>query len=274
VSTGIRRLGAALKHLDRWREVSRCFQEFERPAAMVSAYLGTRRMAFPQIAIHRSGIRFRMQEFGDLETAWQIFLRRIYDVRPTDRQIVDVGANVGLFACYAAWKAPQARLLAVEPFPSTVERLRENLVQNHANGRVEVLAAALSSRAREVVMAANPESSQQNFVVGTIGSAEASLSTLRVPAMPLSEAVSAMPGKIDLLKMDIEGGEFDALLNTSAAELRRFQRINVEHHEAPSGCKMTKGDLIGHLRSAGFTVRQHAGADDSTYGILHCTQAA
>jgi len=265
------RLAAATKHLDRWREVARCFSEFDQPASLLFAYLGARSLDYPHVATHRSGLKLRLMEFGDLETIWQVFLRHVYDVRPTDQTIVDIGANVGLFACYAAWKAPRARVLAVEPFPTSVERLREHLSQNHLSDRVTVLPAALAPNVPEVVMAVNRHSSQENYVVTNV---RAEMQTVRVPAISLERALAEAPGRIDLLKMDIEGGEFEVLLNAKPSELRRCSRINLEHHAAPSGSGYRKENLIEHLVAAGFLIRQHLGTADSDYGILHCEQAA
>jgi FkbM family methyltransferase len=263
------RLARSLKRLDRWREVPRCFRDFDRPVAMVAAYLGLSTMAMPTVVRHRSGLRLQINEFGDLETIWQIFLRRVYDVRPADRVIVDAGANVGLFSCYASWRAPDSKLLTIEPFPSTVTRLRAQLAENHLSQRVTVLDRALTATPSEVVMPLETPSSQQKPVLQGGGS---SATVIRVPSVPLEQAVATLPAQIDLLKMDIEGSEFEVLMHTSPQTLKRFRRINVEHHEPPPGTAYTKAKLISHLQSAGFNVRQHAGDANSPYGILHCEQ--
>jgi FkbM family methyltransferase len=236
---------------------------------MAAAYLGVSTMAMPTVVQHRSGLRLRVNEFADLETIWQIFLRRVYRVWPSDRVIVDAGANVGFFSCYASWRAPQSQVLAIEPFPTTVARLRSQLGDNHLSQRITVLDRALTAAPSEVVMPLNSLSSQQKPV---LQKAAAGRTVVRVPSLPLAQAVEALPAQIDLLKMDIEGSEFEVLLHTPYETLRRFRRINLEHHEPPAGSSYTKAGLISHLQKAGFTVRQHAGEPTSEYGILHCTQ--
>jgi len=263
------RLALAFRRLDRWREMLRCFREFEQPSVMAGAYLGASTMAMPTVVQHRSGLRLQVNEFTDLETIWQIFLRLVYDVRPSDRVIVDAGANVGFFSCYASWRAPQSQVLAIEPFPSTVVRLRTQLADNHLSQRVTVLDRALTAAPSEVVMPLDTPSSQQKPV---LQKAVDSRTVVRVPSVPLAQAVAALPAQIDLLKMDIEGSEFEVLLHTPYETLRRFRRINVEHHESPPDSSYTKAELISHLEKAGFAVRQHAGAPTSLYGILHCEQ--
>src|SRR5688572_22209674 len=58
----------------------------------------------------KSEIRFILNE---------IFLDRVYDVPDVDlancRTILDLGANVGVFALYAADRAPQADVYCFEP---------------------------------------------------------------------------------------------------------------------------------------------------------------
>ena len=257
------------RRLDRWREVPRCVTEFEQPSSLITGYLGLSTLGMPTIARHRSGLRLHVNEFGDLEAVWQIFLRRVYDVRPTGRVIVDAGGNVGMFSLYASWRAPQSRILAIEPFPSSVQRLRSHLEENKLEQRVSVLDRALTATAGEVLMPLTSPSSQQKPVLK--GSAEGK-AVLRLASVPLADAVDALPDRIDLLKMDIEGSEFEVLINAPHATLRRFARINVEHHEPPAGTRYTKQGLIEHLRNAGFTVRQHAGDRLGDYGILHCQQ--
>lgn len=237
--------------------------------ALLAGYLGLSNMTMPMVAKHRSGLRLRVNEFGDLEAIWQIFLRRVYDVRSTDRVIVDAGGNVGLFTCYASWRAPQSRILTIEPFPTTVERLRTHLAENRLGERVTVLDRALAAISSDVVMPLDSPSSQQKPILqGPVQGKP----VVRVTSVPLSEAVATLPERIDLLKMDIEGSEFEVLLHTPRKTLQRFQRINVEYHEPPVGTSYTKAELIGHLEQAGFTVRQYAGAPSDAYGILHCEQ--
>jgi FkbM family methyltransferase len=263
------RLTLSLKHLDRWREVPRCFREFEESIALLANYMGLSHMTMPTMARHRSGLRLRIDEFGDLEAIWQIFLRRVYEVRPADRVIVDAGGNVGMFSCYASWRAPQSRILTIEPFPKSVERLRTHIAENRLDERVTVLDRALTAGPSEVLMPLDTPSSQQKPVLH--GRTEGK-TVVRVPSLPLSEAVATLPERIDLLKMDIEGSEFEVLLHTPHTTLQRFRRINVEHHEPPAGTSYSKTGLIAHLEQTGFTVRQYAGAPGDAYGILHCEQ--
>lgn len=68
---------------------------------------------------------------------------KCYEVRPADRYIVDAGANIGLFATWAARRAPQARLLCVEPHPATYSRLLKTVQDLGVADRVKAVQSAL-----------------------------------------------------------------------------------------------------------------------------------
>ena len=55
--------------------------------------------------------------------------------------IIDVGANVGIFALWALQKWSKARLICLEPLPPVVKKLRENL--SEAKDRTMILPLAM-----------------------------------------------------------------------------------------------------------------------------------
>ncbi len=57
--------------------------------------------------------------------------------------------------------------------------------------------------------------------------------------------------RVDLLKIDTEGAEYDILLTCDPATLARVQAIAVEIHET-DGIPHTRDELVRHLTSAGF----------------------
>ena len=67
--------------------------------------------------------------------------------------------------------------------------------------------------------------------------------------------------RVDLLKCDVEGAEFDALLGAEVEVLRKVERIAVELHltsELPAG----RADALrAHLRVAGFELEEEEGPE-------------
>lgn len=58
----------------------------------------------------------------------------------------DIGANIGVYTVYAALRHPRAHVIAFEPEYANLHLLRDNIVENGLQGRVEVYSIALSNR--------------------------------------------------------------------------------------------------------------------------------
>ena len=253
----------ALRHLTRAPEVLRCMRTFDGWPTLVAAYLGVRPLPLPFDVRTRSGVAFRLAEFYDLETLWQIYCREVYVVSASDRVIVDAGANIGLFSCFAASRARQAAIHAIEPFPATYDRLVETVRANGFASRVTGHRVALSSAAGVSTMSANAEASQMFHLEN--GSAANGVSVATTTLAGLLEAIDAPA--VDLLKMDIEGSEYDVLLATPPAVLARIRRVDLEFHKSTTPGR-TAETLVHHLASAGFRLRE-AAVPGAEYGMLH-----
>ena len=124
---------------------------------------------------------------------------------------VDIGANVGLYSLFVAGRGgPQARILAAEPQPGIVERLKFNLRAN-AGFEVRVVAIAVADREGEIELVIDNRDSggtRLNKGLTQISGAE----TVRVQCRPLAAILrEAGISAIDALKIDIEGAEDLAL---------------------------------------------------------------
>lgn len=249
----------ALRHVSRSPEVFRSFRTLPQWTTVLPAYLGLKSLPLPYDINTRSGRHFRLTEFYDLETLWQIYCRGVYVVDPNDRVIIDAGANIGFFTCFAASRAPRAIVHAIEPFPRTFDRLVQTVAANGLDDRVTCHCLALSSSNGVGTLTGSASASQMVRLNARAGEGPATrLSTLEALYESIPEDA------IDLLKMDIEGSEYDVLLSTPPAVLHRIRRIDVEVH--PCGSGRTPRDLGRHLQSSGFFLR--AGNLDARYGIL------
>lgn len=259
-----KRLGAALRHVGRIPEVLRCYSSARDAWILAAGYAGIRDFPLPYAARFHDGTEYELREFYDLETLWQIYFHRVYEVAPSDRCIVDAGANVGFFSCYAARRAPQSEVYAIEPFPATYDRLLDHVKQNGLADRIHCYSLALSASAAGVVGMSGAGSASQMFHVLE---GEARGETVSVPAETLPSFLERVPGKrIDLLKMDIEGSEYEVLMDTPCGCLARASRLVIEYHRPGSGARYTREDLVAHLGEGGFELRRSTGKDG--YGIL------
>jgi len=216
-------------------------------ARVTAAYLGLSRLQYPSVLQLRSSERIRLEELTDLKTFWQVFLRRVYRVEATDRVIVDLGANIGIFTLYAARQAPEARIFSVEPFPATFNRLLATVREHQLESRVTCLNHALTGSTGIRVMGDGVIPSQRR----SLAPAASTVSGPQVLGKTLSETIEQNKlAHIDLLKIDIEGSEYETLLATGSPVLARIGRIALEYHA--DSAPYTKDQLFDHLHRSGF----------------------
>ena len=130
--------------------------------------------------------------------------------------VLDVGANIGEVALYAAKRvAPGGRVICFEPMPSLAEILRQNIARNRAGG-VEVVAAGVADR----VGSAPFYMPQQRFHDGSVhaglatlyGQGERATAAGAISLTTLDHhAAEARLGVVHLIKLDVEGAELPAL---------------------------------------------------------------
>jgi FkbM family methyltransferase len=124
------------------------------------------------------------------------------------KTIVDVGANIGMYCCIAADRAPAtSRIVAFEPVSENLRYLRRNLEENEQTERVTVEEQAVGQASGEIQLyllegsTCKHSSSAKNALNST--------TSITVPAVSLDDYVQQKLGDrpIELLKVDVEGYE-------------------------------------------------------------------
>jgi FkbM family methyltransferase len=143
---------------------------------------------------------------------------RFKEASPT---VIDCGANQGSFSSQLLEQWPTASIHAVEPTPGLHGTLsRIPLARLHR--------AALSDSVGEVVLHLN-ENSEASSIEGSIDGDQGGV---RVPSVTLPMLIeSTGRSRIDLLKLDVEGAEIQAMKATSDSFLERIDQLSIEFHE-------------------------------------------
>ena len=160
--------------------------------------LGARMRLYPGNNVAEKNLLFTPQYFDPDER------RFLKEKLGRDFVFIDVGANVGGYALFAAaLGGPGARVLAIEPQPDVFERLVFNIRQN-SFANVKALDCAVADRDGEITLFVDERNKGESSMrlVGTRGQG----TSIRVPAKTLGTIVAEEGyGRIDCVKLDIEG---------------------------------------------------------------------
>ncbi|HRD06376.1 MAG: FkbM family methyltransferase [Saprospiraceae bacterium] len=170
--------------------------------------------------------------FDNLETLDMIFTQREYAAYFPFYQkanILDIGAHRGYFSIFAAKNAAAASfVLALEPESENVNHLRKNL---NLNGVENVMAehAALHYNNVEVNLH-KAASVNHSTVVETQKGLEPEcqkVSGITMDALLTKYKID----RVDFLKMDCEGAEYEIFYRMSADTFRKIHVISMEFHD-------------------------------------------
>jgi FkbM family methyltransferase len=179
----------------------------------------------------------------DVATLDEVFYQRQYELPGVvsgrigaKPRIVDLGANIGLFALLATAHYPSAQITAVEPDPDNAEILRAVRDLNGLDWQVVEAVAATRS--------------------GSVPFASGRFSLSRVedgPGLPSVESVDAFAylADADLAKIDIEGSEWQLLSSPRLAEEGPGALVLEFHPHLALGDDPAH-DAIRHLEQAGY----------------------
>lgn len=132
--------------------------------------------------------------------------------------IYDCGSNIGTSCLYFSKNYPTCRIIAYEADPNIVKILRENLERNQIKN-VEVFDKAVWTSNDGIDIS----------LEGADGASVYSLKNLqKVPSIRLKDHIEKEI-KIDMLKIDIEGAEYD-VLKDCCNSLNNIENIFIEYH--------------------------------------------
>lgn len=177
---------------------------------------------------NRIKIILRASPVTDLQIAYEIFVLEVYQ-KPNEapeispQLIVDVGANVGYSVVYFADKYPDAKLVAFEPHPTNITLLDRHVEINALQSRVNIEKVAVSNCNSELFL------TDAGGYSALVESNENENEYLPVKARDFFTWIGTRT--VDLLKMDIEGGEY-AILNDARFKSTDIRMIVLEWHNS------------------------------------------
>lgn len=201
--------------------------------------------------IFRNGARIQIGRGVDHVPIIEIFMRHDYGSIPHGATVLDLGANIGTFAIYAATTANNAIVFAYEPAPRDFQLLRHNIRLNRLDEQIKCFDLAIggSNGWRNLTM--EPEGRLFPRLTRDDRDNE---SIIQVRCTTLTEIIAANDIKfIDLLKIDCEGSEYEILFDAPCEVFARIAEIRMEYHDlGVAGCDLTR--LKNFLQSRGYVI--------------------
>lgn len=161
--------------------------------------------------------------------------------------VVDVGAHVGTFAIYAALKAKSGRVYAYEPVVDNFKLLTRNISLNKLKNIIPHNFAVSNRQGKKKIHLDDSSATASAFA----GKNQKFCLVKTVRLRDIFDNNNLR--KIDFLKIDCEGSEYDILLNTPQKYLKKINKISMEYHEA-SFIPSNRNNLKKFFKSNNFNV--------------------
>ncbi len=205
-------------------------------------------------------LNFSMKHLG--ETSFKTVLSEVFfqgeyrfEAATDAPLILDCGANIGMATLFFKYLYPNARIKAFEAEPMTAAVLQENVSANRlTNISVHNLMLADSEGER----AFYTDERQEGTLKASFDPARVSNSKqVLIQAARLS---SFIDGPVDLLKLDVEGAEFEVLADLRrSGKLSMVRQMIIEYHHKIGGQDSRLSSFLSQLEEEGFEYQISSG---------------
>lgn len=178
--------------------------------------------------------------------------------------VLDIGANGGGFPLLLhALGFSFNRLVCVEMNPNTFCRLNYNIASNFPDNST-CLNMALSDKDSQIDLILGAGSTGDSIFQDHTKQGSSSGKVYNIKSITLDNLMhNQLSGSVDLVKMDIEGAEYNVLLNPGCEGISRARYLIMEIHKHAS---ISKDVLISRIESLGFEeILSHQKRDADVY---------
>jgi|GEM_PF-1934225 methyltransferase, FkbM family len=183
---------------------------------------------------------------ADVATVALIFCKQDYGKDFAGKSIIDIGANIGAFSIFAALQGAR-KVISIEPSQESFDLLTRNIAANGLEHIITPLQHVVTSSDGQVLKF--PSKSSPNNKLSVKGTSEGFTD---VTSITLDTLSSYCDNRINILKIDCEGGEYDILQNQRDFSI--IPEIRMELH----GSNNDKSKLIAYLKNKGYSIPQHS----------------
>lgn len=167
---------------------------------------------------------------------------------------VDVGANQGEFALFAAKRLPNGQVLAFEPMLLFFQRLNHN-VQLNKMRNIRTFKLGLSDRNGEVPIYLNADNQTHHEGLASLFPIDEKNKATEVIALTTLDDVAVHESvvRIDFIKIDVEGSEWAALKGSEQVLKKHRPALMVElNDETAAMASYEVSDMMTWLSALGY----------------------
>lgn len=225
-------------------------------------------MEIQKIKFQHQELRFYCRDDADRSVIAEILQWREYKVaepiiKDNKNPILDVGAHIGVFSVYAKTINPRARVYAFEPEKDNFDLLKRNLDVNRVSD-VKTFKIALAEKTEERQLFLGEDNINHSLLPKLEENQDSP--QISIQAYSLGDFLSQHKIlKVGLLKMDIEGGEYEILENMSAEDFSKIENLVLEYHEYQG---RNHKDLENILRQNGFSAQTFPSRFEKGLGFM------
>lgn len=198
---------------------------FKDPVFVLYHYF-TSRPPSKKVVELRSGLQVYLSDHpADLITTFLVFVKEDYGkVRPGST-VIDIGANIGAFSLYAAY-CGATKVLSFEPNAEAYRQLQRNIAENHLESTITPRQLFVGSGAGNTVRFPVAASPYNAALPDDDPTDSEQVQTTDLPGILADNHL----GRVNLLKLDCEGSEYDIVPGTDSSVWRKIQAVRMEFH--------------------------------------------
>lgn len=203
----------------------------------------------PELSRYRAGRNtfWVRKNTSDIYIIKEVFDKKTYGMKPQG-VVFDIGANIGAFSVYAANSCD--KVYAFEPESSNYKQLEENVSLNKMITRIKTFKIAIGKENKEIALYRGPHNKGASSLVHKVSNDKEVVTMKSLSSVINDNNIK----KINLLKIDIEGGEYDLIYGMKSEDFDLIDAIILEYHFVENN---SYRDLMTYLESMGYKVKRH-----------------
>lgn len=151
----------------------------------------------------------------------------LFELGMNSRNFLDVGANMGYYTLALGKINPSLTIQSFEPQPKTFSQLKKNLSLNNLEARITAHNIGLGAKEDTLTMFIPKFTGSGGASFANLHDEEGSPQEVKVPVKGLDNHLNE-ENQVDLMKIDVEGYEFEMLVGSQKTINNHFPTIVIE----------------------------------------------